>query len=146
MPRIRPVSARDLPDLLPLIAALAAQHGDTATATLTTVERDFMADPPWLYGLVAEYDLSIVAYAALCPVAQLQFGHRGLDIHHLHVRDGHRGQGIGRAMIEACCQKAATLGCTYVTASTAADNSAAGAAYLACGFSRTGETRFRREI
>ncbi len=49
-------------------------------------------------------------------------------------------------MIEACCQKAATLGCTYVTTSIAAGNDIAAAVYTACGFERIAETRFRREV
>lgn len=146
MPRIRPVSARDLPDLLPLITALAAHHGDTACISQNVLERDFLSNPPWLYGLVADYDVAVVAYAALCPVAQLHFGERGLDIHHLHVDQGHRGRGFGRAMIEACVQKAATLGCTYVTVSTTKNDVAAQDVYRACGFRHTTGTRFRREV
>lgn len=146
MARIRSVTATDLPDLLPLIAALASHHGDKATATLAMLERDFTGATPWLHGLMAERDLRPVAYAALCPTAQLQFGARGLDIHHLYVEPDHRGKGLGRRMIEACEQKAAILGCTYLTAGIAPGNEDARAAYLAIGFHQIGDTRFRLDL
>ncbi|MDB6452233.1 GNAT family N-acetyltransferase [Falsirhodobacter sp. 20TX0035] len=147
MPHIRPVAAHDLPALKHLITALAELHGDTARVTEDSLQRDLLGEAPWVLGLVAEYDFALVAYAALCPRAQLQFGERGLDIHHLYVRPAWRGQGLGRRMIEACVQKATTLHCDYVITSTAPDNKAAQGAYRACGFVQLADpTRFRRAI
>lgn len=147
MPRIRPLAAHDLPGLKPLVMALAEHHGDVPRVSEENLERDFLSTPPWLYGLVAEHDLRLVAYAALCPKAQLHFGERGMDIHHLYIRPQWRGQGLGRRMIEGCVQKAVTLHCDYVTVSTTADNKAAQGAYRACGFVQLSDpTRFRRAI
>lgn len=146
MPRIRALTHADLSDLMPLIAALAAHHGDVPTVDLALLERDLTGPTPWLHGLVAEEDFYLVAYAALCPTAQLHFGRRGMDIHHLFIQPTHRGKGLGRRMIDACIQKATLLNCDYLTVGTTPENEAARAAYVACGFRRTTETRLRMDF
>ena len=107
MPPIRPAQKSDLPMVLDLAHALAAYHGDTATLTLAALERDCLGPAPWLTLLVAEGVTGLHGYAALCPQMQLQFGARGMDLHHLFVCDTARGRGIGRALIQAITEAGA---------------------------------------
>jgi GNAT superfamily N-acetyltransferase len=131
---IRPVQSNDLPDVLAMAHALAAHHGDVAMLTLETLTRDASGAHPWLHILVAEKDAVLCGYAALCPLAQLQFGVRGMDMHHLFVAQGARQQGVGRALIAGATGMARALQCSYVTVGTHPDNQAAGEVYLAAGF------------
>ena len=65
--------------------------------------------------LVATIDEKVVAYASLMPVGQLQFGVRGMDMHHLFVLKEHRGVGVGRALINASLELSKQLSCKYMT-------------------------------
>jgi len=131
---IRPIAAYDMQSLLDMVQGLAAHHGDTALATLDDLQRDCLGPAPWLRVLVAEEADALVGYVALCPLAQMQFGMRGMDIHHLFVRENLRGTGIGRCLIDASLSLSKTLGCRYMTVGTHPKNAAAGQVYLAAGF------------
>lgn len=52
-----------------------------------------------------------------------------------------RGQGMGRRLMQAFLAEAARRGATSAFLEVAADNAAALALYLACGFARTGQRR-----
>ena len=145
MVQIRDAQPDDLPRLLSMIYALAKHHGDVADVSASALERDLFGAPPWVHALVAERDGQLVGYAALCPLAQLQMGLRGVDMHHLFVEKPFRGKGIGRHLIEGSKQKARALSCRYMMVGTHPDNSDAQAAYLACGFEQRHRThpRFR---
>ncbi|WP_116133852.1 GNAT family N-acetyltransferase [Tropicimonas sp. IMCC34043] len=133
-PSIRPVQWADIPRLAEMIAALAAHHGDTPALDRATLRRDVLGDAPWITVLVAESDGALVGYAALLPLAQLQAGARGMDLHHLYVESGWRGRGLGRRLIEAAKAQAAGRGCGYLTVGTDPANHAAQAVYPCCGF------------
>ncbi len=53
----------------------------------------------------------------------------------LFVRDDARRTGLGRALVEACCDRARERGCKRIELDTNEDNAAALALYQACGFS-----------
>ncbi|AXI44950.1 GNAT family N-acetyltransferase [Sulfitobacter sp. SK012] len=125
--------AEDLPDVLKLVQALAAHHGDTPMATLESLRRDCLGPAPWVTVIVAEAD-GIVGYAALCRLAQVQFGVRGMDIHHLFVARAQRAKGIGRLLIEASIAEAAAQQCRYLTVGTHPENDVAPRVYLNAGF------------
>lgn len=133
-PVIRAVQWADIPGLAEMVAALARHHGDTATVSRATLRRDVLGDNPWITVLVAETEGRLAGYAALVPLAQLQAGARGMDLHHLYVDPVRRGRGIGRRLIEAAKAQAARRGCGYLTVGTAAGNRAAQAVYPSCGF------------
>ena len=146
MPLItRSATADDLPAVLPMIHALAAHHGDIATLTLETLAQDTAGPRPWITLIVAETDSALVGYAALCPLAQLPFGVRGMDMHHLFVAESHRNSGVGRALTDASLAQARRMGCRYVMVGTHPDNLAAQAIYAAMGFEQRpdGGPRFR---
>ena len=131
---IRRATEADFPRLVEMITALAAFNDDQATVQLDDLRRDLFGPSPWLAVMVASINTSLIGYAALCPLARLQFGQRGIDIHHLFVEAAHRGQGVGKALIQGSVQEAKALGCSYVKISTRASNCIAQKAYLASGF------------
>jgi len=130
----RPLQAKDLPQVLDMVQALAAHHGDKASADLGSLRRDALGAHPWVRVLVAQGGGRLLGYAALCPLAQVQFGARGLDMQNLFVRPQARRQGVGAALIAACQQHAKKVGCTYLAVGTHPANTAAGQVYLAAGF------------
>ncbi|MCV6586868.1 MAG: GNAT family N-acetyltransferase [Marinibacterium sp.] len=135
-PIITRVQQADLPDLLPLVAALAAFHGDTPRADLAALRRDMLGRSPWMPSYVARIDGRAVGYASLLRTGQLQYGVRGMDLHHLYVVDDLRGQGIGAALLEAACRAARRFGAAYLVVGTDPDNHAAHRFYTAQGFAR----------
>lgn len=133
---VRPARPDDVPHLAAMVAALAAHHGDTATLTEDDLHRDLFGPPPWLTVLVAEDKGTVIGYAALCPLMQLQFGARGMDMHHLFVEPAHRGRGVGQALVAACRTAATQARCRYLSVGTHPDNHAAQAFYERQGFQR----------
>lgn len=131
---IRPLETDDIPDVVRMIHELTAFHNDTGTASIETVTRDTTGPNPWWHVFVAVLDGQMIGYMVLLPLSKVADGTRGIDINHLYLRDGHRGAGVGRAFIETAAQFAAANACSYLHIATAAENTAAQNAYLACGF------------
>lgn len=133
--------------VLDLAHALAAYHGDAATLSLAALERDSLGPAPWVTLLVAEGTTGLHGYAALCPQMQLQFGARGMDLHHLFVCDTARGKGVGRALVQAALEHARRQGCVYVTVGTDLQNRRAQAFYRRAGFDQIApDPRFRVKL
>nr|WP_210103147.1 GNAT family N-acetyltransferase [Neorhizobium galegae] len=122
---IRAAKPRDLPQLNEMIALLAAHHGDAAAMTPETLERDLFGSHPWIQALVADTGSELIGYAILVPLYRAQEGKRGMDLHHLFVRDGHRGHGIGQHLVNRARDCARALGCGYLSVSAATGNFAA---------------------
>ena len=131
---IRSAQPADLGQILELVRDLATFHGDMANTTLANLERDIFGMPPWLPVLVAELNERVAGYVALYRVVQIQFGTRGMDMHHLIVRQDLRGRGIGGALITAARNEARAQGCDYMMVGTHRDNHAAQKVYLRSGF------------
>lgn len=119
-----------------MVGKLAAHHGDSAALTAEDFARDAFGERPWIYALVAEADGDLVGYAVLCGSIQLQFGVRGLDMHHLFTERQFRCLGVGTSLVKACKIKAKSLSCRYLTVGTHPDNKDAQAFYEALGFVR----------
>ena len=124
----------DLPKVLSMVQALAAHHGDTATVTHETPIRDTGGLVPWITLIVAEENGALLVYAALCPLILLQYGARGLDLHHLFVAPNSRGMGVREALIDASVAHARDVECGYLTVGTDHRNAKAAQTYLAAGF------------
>lgn len=122
---IRAAKPRDLPELNEMIALLAAHHGDAAGMTPEKLERDLFGDSPWIQALVADTGDGLIGYAILVPLYRAQEGKRGLDLHHLFVRDGHRGHGIGQHLVNRARDQAKARGCDFLSVSAATGNFAA---------------------
>lgn len=131
---IRPVEARDLRALGDLVGSLARHHGDTARVTQAELARDCLGQAPWLRVLVAEHHGGLVGYAALCPRARMQFGQRGMALHHLFVHRPLRGAGVGSALLEAAKAQARDLGACFLTVTAEPENDRARAFYERAGF------------
>ncbi|MEM6374468.1 MAG: GNAT family N-acetyltransferase [Pseudomonadota bacterium] len=135
--QIRPCTPHDLPAISEMIAGIAAFHGDDATHSLAQLRHDLCADTPWFRVLVAEdNNRELLGYAALVPTGQLQYGMRGLDMHHLFVQPDARRKGVGAALVTGCLHYAREAHCTYVSVGTHPDNAGAGLFYETLGFAR----------
>jgi GNAT superfamily N-acetyltransferase len=122
---IRTARRQDLPELSDMITLLAAHHNDAAAMTADTLERDLFGDVPWITALVADSGTGLMGYAILVPLYRAQEGQRGMDLHHLFVRDGHRGHGIGQHLVTRARETARNAGCGYLSVSAATGNFAA---------------------
>jgi GNAT superfamily N-acetyltransferase len=122
---IRAAKVRDLPELNAMISALAAHHNDAAAITPEKLERDLFGPMPWISAYVADAGDELIGYAILVPLYRAQEGTRGMDLHHLFVRDGHRGHGIGQHLVSRAREAARTAGCDYLSVSAATGNFAA---------------------
>ena len=75
---------------------------------------------------------------ALCIPSFSSFRARPiLNIHDIAVAPGHRGKGIGQALLNAVEQEARRRGCCKVTLEVREDNATAKTAYLRAGFKPT---------
>jgi GNAT superfamily N-acetyltransferase len=120
---IRLAKHRDMPSLTEMIAALAAHHGDIAAMTEEQLERDLFSATPWITALVADAGSDgLIGYAILVPLYRAQEGKRGMELHHLFVRDGHRGHGIGEHLVAHARAHAKAAGCDYLSVSAATGN------------------------
>lgn len=143
----RHATVDDLPAVVEMAHALAGFHGDEATLTTEALARDALCDPHWIKLLVAVQKDRLIGYAALCPLVQLQYGARGMDMHHLFVRAEARGTGAGNVLIKASVEVAKGLGCRYLAVGTHPKNMAAQKFYEAAGFTRSqGGPRFRIRV
>ena len=133
-PFVRAIEPRDVPAMARMIHAIAAHHGDEASISEADIRRDCLGDSPWLHVLVAERADAIVGYAALLPMARLQYGRRAMDLHHLFVDDAFRGRGIGKLLLKAARKKAQSLGAVTLLISTNPANTAAQHFYLSQGY------------
>lgn len=132
--KIRRLRDGDIPRLAGMVAALAAHHGDEPGASEAELRRDCLGDKPWLPTWVAEENGRIVGYAAGLRRAQMQFGRRGVELHHLYVDAASRGSGAGRALVAALAEWAQRQGCDFMTVGTDPGNRAAQGFYLGLGF------------
>jgi GNAT superfamily N-acetyltransferase len=119
---IRAAKREDLPELDAMIRLLAAHHGDAAAITPEQLERDLFGALPWITALVADSSEGLIGYAILVPLYRAQEGQRGMDLHHLFVRDGHRGHGIGQHLVDRARDTARKAGCGYLSVSAATGN------------------------
>ena len=122
---IRAAKRHDLPEVNEMIALLAAHHGDAAGMTPDKLERDLFGPMPWIQALVADSGDGLMGYAILVPLYRADTGTRGMDLHHLFVRDGQRGNGIGHHLVSRAREIARTAGCDYLSVSAATGNFAA---------------------
>ncbi|NBZ87512.1 GNAT family N-acetyltransferase [Stagnihabitans tardus] len=129
--KIRKAERRDLPGLLPMVQGLARHHDDLPRLTEESLEGDLFGPVPWFHVLVVEEEGALLGYAALLPLARLQHGERGLDLHHLYVEGHARGRGLGRALLAACEDLGRAMGCSYLIIGTHAENASAHAFYMA---------------
>ena len=133
---IRNANPMDGQRIVQMVGQLAAHHHDTPSLTLDDLSRDLFCEKPWISILVAEMGRELIGYAAMCGLIQLQFGARGMDMHHLFTEPAFRRQGVGRSLVEACKIAAAASSCRYLAVGTHPDNHEAQEFYTSLGFER----------
>ncbi|MCW1933868.1 GNAT family N-acetyltransferase [Pararhodobacter zhoushanensis] len=126
---IQPATPEDLDRLLPMVNALSAHHGDPEACTREALERDLFGPDAFVTVLLAE-----AGYTTLYPTAQLHWGVRGMEMHHLFVHPHQRGTGLGKALVLAAVAHAKTQGARYLSLGTHPDNAKARDFYAALGF------------
>ena len=131
MTDIEPARPSHLPDLLAMIRALSAFHGDAATVTYEQLQEMFFGAAPTATALVALREGGVIGYAGLTWDVVLHQASLRMDIHHLYVVEAHRAQGIGTALIAAAKVIAQHRGATRLTIGTDPRNATAIAAYRA---------------
>ncbi len=119
---IRTAKPRDICELHEMIGLLAAHHGDISASTPEQLERDLFGPTPWISAIVADGSEGLIGYAILVPLYRAQEGKRGMDLHHLFVRDGHRGHGTGQLLVDRARETARIAGCDYLSVSAATGN------------------------
>lgn len=122
---IRGARISDLPQLNDMIKQLAAHHGDASIMAPEKLERDLFGPMPWIQALVAEAQGELIGYTILVPLYRAQEGRRGMDVHHLFVRDGHRSHGTGQHLLARARDVAKRCGCDYLSVNAATGNFAA---------------------
>ncbi len=119
---IRAARPGDLRQLLDMIALHAECHGDAAKITANDLDRDLFGSSPWISALVAEAGGQLIGYAILVPLYRAMEGRRGMELHQIFVREGHRGTGIGRHLVARAREQARIAGCSYLSVSAATGN------------------------
>ena len=86
--------------------------------------------------IVAESDGALVGYIILTPLWKPQDGTRAVDLTHLYVVPAARGQGLGRALVEAGREAARKGGAIRLTIGTTPENHAAQSLYRHLGLAQ----------
>ena len=142
---IRAATPADMPDLLQLIAGMAAHLGDAAQADAGSLARDVFGPHAFAAVLLArdigantqsgaQVQGEALGYALVLPLMRAHLGQRGMDLHHVFVREGARGAGIGTALLREVRALALARGCSYLTVSTQEDGADARDFYVQRGF------------
>lgn len=123
---IRPATREDIPQILSFIQALATyeREPDAVQATESDLLRDGFGPNPRFYALMAEWhepstdnqqpltQSQPVGFALYFHNYSTWRGHHGIHIEDLFVQPGHRGKGIGKALLTHIAAIAAAEGCS----------------------------------
>lgn len=144
MMTITKATPKDIPDILTMMRALCAFHGDRCEMGLADAQQRLI-DQGHLTTLIARCGSDPVGYAVLEPRWRPMHHGDAIDIAHLFVVERLRGRGIGRQLIDAARACARDKNSPQLTIGTSPDNPAAAAAYRAMGLdeiTRTPGARF----
>jgi len=110
---LRPAGPDDAPAIVALIRELAVYEKleDQAIATPEDLLRHLFGDRPAAEVILAELDGEAVGYALFFPTFSTFRGQPGLYLEDIFVRPGHRGRGIGKALLTHLAGLALGRGC-----------------------------------
>lgn len=129
-----PLDAAAVVDLLDAYACDAMGGGEPLSTEVRARLVPGLLDTPGAFSIIARLDGTPVGLAN-CFESFSTFAARPLvNIHDLVVLPGHRGHGIGRAIIEAIEAEALKRGACKMTLEVLSGNSRAQALYASCGF------------
>jgi GNAT superfamily N-acetyltransferase len=101
--RIRPATPQDLGDLLAMIRELA--EFERLSHLLIATEADFheslFGEKPAAEALIGEIGGVTAGYAIYFSTFSTFVGRAGIWLEDLYVRPGHRGRGLGKALLKA---------------------------------------------
>jgi ribosomal protein S18 acetylase RimI-like enzyme len=113
-PIIRPATEQDIPQLLPLMRALAKfEHYLDVFAVNEDVlrEQGFRNDPRDFHALVADADGTLVGMLVYSFVPFTATAKPTLYVKELYVAEAARGQHVGEQLMRAAAREATTRGC-----------------------------------
>jgi L-amino acid N-acyltransferase YncA/DNA-binding transcriptional ArsR family regulator len=128
------------PDDWPAVRRIYAEGIATGTATFeTTVPSRASLDARWLpdHRWVAELDGEVVGWAALSPVSTREC-YSGVAESSIYVADGHRGRGVGKALIRQQVIAADQAGLWTLQTAIFTENRASIALHHAAGYRTVG--------
>ncbi|MDA5193738.1 GNAT family N-acetyltransferase [Govanella unica] len=139
--QVRAAAVRDLPDILAIYNYVIA----TSTAVYTCEPVDLANRRAWFEErgrsgypvLVAEAGGEILGFASFGDF-RAWWGYRFTVEHMVHVQDGCRGRGVGRALVEGLFAPALALGKHAMIGGIDADNAASIHFHERLGFSKVG--------
>lgn len=113
MASIRAANAADVPEILRLIQALAEYEKlrDEAVATVDDLRQTLFGARPAAEVLLAESDGRAVGMALFFQNYSTFLGKPGIYLEDLFVEPALRGQGIGKALLQAVARLAVERGC-----------------------------------
>jgi GNAT superfamily N-acetyltransferase len=122
-----------MPDILTMIRALSAFHGDDATISPHQAYDAFFGPHPQATALIAKDGDAIVGYAGLTSALTLHTGFPRIDVHHLFVVEEWRAKGVGKALIAKARDIAIERKAQGLTIGTDPNNKVSQAAYRGMG-------------
>ena len=132
---IRPAESRDLDDVVGLMAEFRDWWGkpDPAAAEIRRVVEWLLDDPATDY-LLAFHGNEAVGVCQLRYRMSVWTGSEDCWLEDLYVAERGRGNGLGRGLIEAAADRAASRGCRRMELDVNEQNEEALALYLSAGF------------
>jgi GNAT superfamily N-acetyltransferase len=99
--RLRQATTADVPVLVGLIEELAAyeREPDAVEVDATMLAEALFTEVPVVFATVAEEDGAVVGMAIHFRNFSTWTGRVGIYLEDLYVRPGHRGRGVGRALL-----------------------------------------------
>jgi len=134
---VSPAESRDAAAIAALLGDLGRFYGATESEPperrIGQISEAIFTSPPTAYALLArdgDQVAGLAAYSFLWPAVGAT---RSLYMKELYVPDAYRRQGVGKLLMRAIFETAATLGCNRVEWTTDTGNTAAQAFYARLG-------------
>jgi len=125
--RIREAGVADMDTLHALICALADHHGqrEFVLCTPADLRRDIAGPEPRFGAVLAEVDGRAAGFASWTWLHSIWLGGRVMNIDDVFVHDGHRGRGVGEALMHAARAACRARGVPRLRWEVQPDNAAA---------------------
>lgn len=110
---IRPATPADVPQILAFIRELALyeREPDAVLATEADLLRDAFGPIPYFRCVIADHNGTPAGFALFFNSYSTWRGHHGIRLEDLYVSPAHRGQGIGKSLLQHVAQIAVAEGC-----------------------------------
>jgi GNAT superfamily N-acetyltransferase len=143
--RVTSATFEDIPRLCELLALLFAQEAEFApdAGKQAAGLRAVIYSPQVGLILVVKESDEIVGMVNLLFTVSTFLGAKVALLEDMMVHPGHRGKGIGTALLNAAIERAKAEGCARITLLTDADNAEAKAFYRRAGFVESTMTPMR---